>query len=191
VFEVIEYAPHRLSEVAGIGPKRAARITASWADQRVIRDIMAFLQGHGVSTSRAVRIYKTYGSDAIPVVSANPYCLARDIVGIGFKSADPIAQRLGIARTAMIRARAGIDYALMETVAGGHCGLPEDQLLTRAEQLLEIPRPMLAEAASREVADSLVVADELDGRRCLFLAHLWHAERMIGQRGGRQDDADR
>jgi exodeoxyribonuclease V alpha subunit len=72
VFEVIERAPHRLSEVAGIGPKRAARITASWADPRVIRDIMAFLQGHGVGTSRAVHIYKTYGADAIPVVSANP-----------------------------------------------------------------------------------------------------------------------
>jgi exodeoxyribonuclease V alpha subunit len=182
VFEVIEHAPHRLSEVAGIGPKRAASITASWSDQRVIRDIMAFLQGHGVSTSRAVRIYKTYGADAIPVVSANPYCLARDIVGIGFKSADLIAERLGVAKTAMVRAQAGIEYTLMEAVADGHCGLPEDQLLAQAEQLLEIPRPTLAEAVSREVADGLVVADELDGRRCFFLAHLWRAERMIGQR---------
>jgi exodeoxyribonuclease V alpha subunit len=182
VFEVIEQAPQRLSEVAGIGPKRAERITTSWADQRVIRDIMAFLQGHGVSTSRAVRIYKTYGADAIPVVSANPYCLARDIVGIGFKSADLIAERLGIGRTAMIRAQAGIEYALMEAVAEGHCGLPEEQLLTQAEQLLDIPRPTLAEAVSREVADGFVVADELGGHRCLFLAHLWRAERLIGQR---------
>src|SRR6516162_6083408 len=182
VFEVIEQAPHRLSEVAGIGPKRAARITASWADQRVIRDIMAFLQGHGVSTSRAVRIYKTYGADAIPVVSANPYCLARDIAGIGFKSADLIAGRLGIAKTAMIRAQAGIEYALMEAVADGHCGLPEDQLLAQAETLLEIPRPTLAEALSREAADRLVVADQIDDCRCFFLAHLWRAERMIGQR---------
>jgi exodeoxyribonuclease V alpha subunit len=143
---------------------------------------MAFLQGHGVSTSRAVRIYKAYGADAIPVVSANPYCLARDIVGIGFKSADLIAERLGIAKTAMVRAQAGIEYTLMEAVADGHCGLPEDQLLAQAEKLLEIPRPTLAEAVSREAADGLVVADELDGRRCLFLAHLWRAERMIGQR---------
>jgi len=138
VFEVVECTPHRLCEVAGIGRKRAAHITASWAAQRVIRDIMAFLQGHGVSTSRAVRIYKAYGADAIPLVSANPYCLARDIVGIGFKSADLIAERLGIAKTAMIRARAGIEYALMEAVADGHCGLPEDQLLIQAEKLLEI-----------------------------------------------------
>ena len=182
VFEVIERAPHRLSEVAGIGRKRAARITASWADQRVIRDIMAFLQGHGVSTSRAVRIYKAYGADAIPVVSANPYCLARDIVGIGFKSADLIAQRLGVAKTAMIRAQAGIEYTLTEAVADGHCGLPEDKLLARAETLLEIPQSTLAEAVCRETADGLVVADEIDDRRCLFLAHLWRAERMIGQR---------
>jgi exodeoxyribonuclease V alpha subunit len=182
VFEVIERSPHRLSEVAGIGRKRAARITGSWADQRVIRDIMAFLQGHGVSTSRAVRIYKAYGVDAIPMVSANPYRLARDIAGIGFKSADLIAERLGIAKTAMIRAQAGIEYALMEAVADGHCGLPEDQLLTRAEKLLDIPRPTLAEAMRREAADGLVVADEIDDRRCLFLAHLWRAERMIGQR---------
>src|SRR6516165_9070111 len=182
VFEVIERTPHRLCEVAGIGRKRAARITASWAAQRVVRDIMAFLQGHGVSTSRAVRIYKVYGADAIPVVSANPYCLARDIVGIGFKSADLIAERLGIAKTAMVRAQAGIEYTLMEAVADGHCGLPEDQLLAQAEKLLEIPRPTLAEAVSREVADGLVVEDALDGRRCFFLAHLWRAERMIGQR---------
>src|ERR1700737_3091917 len=98
VFEVIEHAPQRLLEVEGIGPKRARRITASWADQKVIREIMAFLQGHGVSTSRAVRIFKTYGADAIPLVSENPYRLARDITGIGFKSADLIAERLGISR---------------------------------------------------------------------------------------------
>ena len=182
VFEVIENTPRRLCEVAGIGRKRAARITASWAAQRVIRDIMAFLQGHGVSTSRAVRIYKAYGADAIPLVSANPYCLARDIVGIGFKSADLIAERLGIAKSAMIRARAGIEYALMEAIAGGHCGLPEDQLLAQAEKLLEIPRPTLAEALSREAADGLVVADQIDDCCCFFLAHLWRAERMIGQR---------
>ena len=182
VFEVIENTPRRLCEVAGIGRKRAARITASWAAQRVIRDIMAFLQGHGVSTSRAVRIYKAYGADAIPLVSANPYCLARDIVGIGFKSADLIAERLGIAKSAMVRARAGIEYALMEAVADGHCGLPEDQLLAQAEKLLDIPRPTLAEALSREAADDLVVADQIDDCRCFFLAHLWRAERMIGQR---------
>ncbi len=139
VFDVIEQAPQRLLEVEGIGPTRAGRITASWADQKVIREIMAFLQGHGVGTSRAVRIFKTYGADAIPLVSENPYRLARDIRGIGFKSADLIAARLGISRTGMVRARAGIAYTLAEAMANGHCGLAEDELLAQAEKLLEIP----------------------------------------------------
>src|ERR1700679_1971084 len=95
VLEVIEQVPHRLLEVEGIGPKRAQRITSSWADQKIIREIMAFLQGHGVGTSRAVRIFKTYGADAIPLVSENPYRLARDISDTGFQYADLSAQRPG------------------------------------------------------------------------------------------------
>jgi exodeoxyribonuclease V alpha subunit len=182
VFEVIEHAPQRLLEVEGIGPKRARWITASWADQKVIREIIAFLQGHGVSTSRAVRIFKTYGADAIPLVSENPYRLARDITGIGFKSADLIAERLGISRTAMVRARAGITYTLAEAMANGHCGLAEDELLVQAEKLLEIPSDTLAEALQAELASGEVVADLIDTRRCVFLAYLWRAERLIADR---------
>src|SRR6202521_5442918 len=179
VFEVIEHAPQRLLEVEGIGPKRARRIAASWADQKVIREIMAFLQGHGVSTSRAVRIFKTYGADAIPLVSENPYRLARDITGIGFKSADLIAERLGISRTAMVRARAGIAYTLAAAMTNGHCGLAEDELLVQAEKLLEIPPATLAEALQAELATGEVVTDLIDTRRCIFLAYLWRAERLI------------
>jgi exodeoxyribonuclease V alpha subunit len=182
VFEVIEHAPQRLLEVEGIGPKRARRITASWADQKIIREIMAFLQGHGVSTSRAVRIFKTYGADAIPLVSENPYRLARDITGIGFKSADLIAERLGISRTAMVRARAGIAYTLAEAMTNGHCGLAEDELLPQAAKLLEIPPATLAEALQTELATGAVVADTIDERRCIFLASLWRAERLIAHR---------
>src|SRR5215472_1969034 len=182
VFDVIEAQPQRLLEVEGIGPKRAARITASWSDQKVIREIMAFLQSHGVSTSRAVRIYKTYGPDAIPLVTENPYRLARDIVGIGFKSADLIAERLGIARNAMIRAKAGILYTLWEAVADGNCGLPEDQLLTKAVKLLEIPMETLADALVQEIREGSLVADALGDQRVVFLAHLWRAERFIAQR---------
>jgi len=112
VFDVIENAPERLRKLDGIGPKRVERITSGWADQKAIREIMVFLQSHGVGTSRAVRIYKTYGADAIPLVSENPYRLARDIKGIGFLTADQIAEKLGIEKTAMIRARAGISYTL-------------------------------------------------------------------------------
>src|SRR6266852_4782275 len=96
VFDVIEAAPDRLREVGGIGPIRAGRIMAAWAEQKAVREIMVFLHSHGVGTARAVRIYKTYGADAIQVMTENPYRLARDIRGIGFKSADAIAAKLGI-----------------------------------------------------------------------------------------------
>ena len=103
---------------------RAERITGAWAEQKIVREIMVFLHSHGVGTARAVRIFKTYGADAVQVMTENPYRLARDIRGIGFKTADAIAMRLGIEKTAMIRVRAGISYALTEAMDEGHCGLP-------------------------------------------------------------------
>src|SRR5215470_14763540 len=103
VFDVIETMPERLREVDGIGPVRAASILAAWAEQKAVREIMVFLHSHGVGTARAVRIFKTYGSDAIQVMTENPYLLARDIRGIGFKTADAIAAKLGLEKTAMIR----------------------------------------------------------------------------------------
>src|ERR1700756_1124492 len=96
VFDVIGGGPDRLREVTGIGPVRAKRITGAWAEQKIVREIMVFLHSNGVGTARAVRIYKTYGSDAVQVMTENPYRLARDIRGIGFKSADAIAMKLGI-----------------------------------------------------------------------------------------------
>src|SRR5262249_3385513 len=99
VLEVIECTPERLLEVDGIGKTRLGRITSGWAEQKVVREIMVFLQSHGVGTSRAVRIFKTYGADAIPLVKENPYRLARDIRVIGFITADQIAQKLGIPHT--------------------------------------------------------------------------------------------
>ena len=110
VFDIIEATPDRLREVNRIGRVRASRITAAWAEQKAVREIMVFLHSHGVGTARAVRIYKTYGPDAIQVMTENPYRLARDIRGIGFKTADAIAMKLGIEKTAMVRVRAGISY---------------------------------------------------------------------------------
>ena len=110
VFDVIEATPDRLREIDGIGPVRATSILAAWAEQKAVREIMVFLHSHGVSTARAVRIFKTYGSDAIQVMTENPYELARDIRGIGFKTADAIAMKLGIEKTAVIRVRAGISF---------------------------------------------------------------------------------
>ena len=182
VFDVIEQEPDKLRQVTGIGPKRAQRIIAGWADQKVIREIMIFLHSHGVGTSRAVRIFKTYGPDAIRLITENPYRLARDIRGIGFKTADAVAARLGIEKTAMIRARAGIGYALAEATDQGHCGVPVAELIPMAVKLLEIDASILEDAAELERQDGAVIADSLGGEPCLFLAGLHRAELAIAER---------
>ncbi len=182
VFDIIEAAPERLREVEGIGPMRAAKITSAWADQKVIREIMVFLHEHGVGTARAVRIFKTYGMDAIQVMSENPYRLARDIRGIGFRTADLIAEKLGIAKTAMIRVRAGISYALTEAMGNGHCGLPKAELVPLAIKLLEVPDSLIETAIGLEMAEATVTADTVAGTPCIFLTGLYHAERGIAAR---------
>jgi exodeoxyribonuclease V alpha subunit len=182
VFDVIQQEPDRLRDVTGIGPKRAARIIAGWAEQKVIREIMLFLHSNGVGTSRAVRIYKTYGADAVRLISENPYRLARDIRGIGFRTADQIAAKLGIEKTALIRVRAGISYALAEAMDEGHCGLPVDELVPLTEKLLEIPAELVETALRLELEDGAVVADDLEGCSCVFLAALYRAEREIAGR---------
>jgi exodeoxyribonuclease V alpha subunit len=181
VFDVIEQEPARLREVTGIGPRRAERIIAGWADQKVIREIMLFLHSNGVGTSRAVRIYKTYGADAVRLISENPYRLARDIRGVGFRTADQIAAKLGIEKTALIRVRAGVSFALAEAMDDGHCGLPHEDLLALTRELLEVPAELVATGLDLELRDGTVVADDLDGRRCVFLAGLYRAEREIAQ----------
>ena len=176
VFDVIEHTPERLLRLEGIGQVRVKCITEGWAEQRAIREIMVFLQTHGVGTARAVRIYKTYGDEAVARVRENPYLLARDIRGIGFRTADQVATSLGIEPGAMIRARAGVSHVLAEAVTEGHCCLPAHELLEAAERLLEIPAETVSEALESELADQLLIAGEVSGQRCIFLTHLWYAE---------------
>jgi exodeoxyribonuclease V alpha subunit len=182
VFDVIEATPERLREVDGIGPIRAAGILTAWAEQKAVREIMVFLHSHGVGTARAVRIFKTYGSDAIQVMSENPYRLARDIRGIGFKTADAIATKLGIEKTATIRVRAGISYALTEAMDEGHCGLPTNELVPLAENLLEVPQQLVETALELELQEGTVIADRVGETPCIFLAGLYRAERNIAAR---------
>src|SRR5271166_3578471 len=182
VFDVIEATPDRLREVDGIGPVRAASILAAWAEQKAVREIMVFLHSHGVGTARAVRIFKTYGADAIQVMTENPYRLARDIRGIGFKTADAIAMKLGIEKSAMIRLRAGISYALTEAMDEGHCGLPTDQLIPLAEKLLEAPKELILTALELERSEGAVIADKVGDTACIFLAGLYRAEQVIADR---------
>jgi exodeoxyribonuclease V alpha subunit len=182
VFDIIEAEPDRLREVDGIGPKRAGRIVAAWAEQKVVREIMVFLHSHDVGTARAVRIYKTYGADAVQVMSENPYRLARDIRGIGFKTADAIAMKLGVDKTALVRVRAGISYALTEAMDEGHCGLPWDELMPLAAQLLEVPQDLIRTALDLELVDGTVTASRVGDKPCAFLTGLYRAERNIADR---------
>jgi exodeoxyribonuclease V alpha subunit len=171
-----------LREVSGIGPVRAGRIVAAWAEQKAVREIMVFLHSHGVGTARAVRIFKTYGADAIQVMTENPYRLARDIRGIGFKTADAMAMKLGIEKIAMVRVRAGISYALTEAMDEGHCGLPIDELFPLAEKLLEVPQELVRTALDLELQEGTVIADRVGETPCAFLAGLHRAERTIAER---------
>ena len=182
VFDIIEASPHRLREVDGIGRVRAASILAAWAEQKAVREIMVFLHSHGVGTARAVRIFKTYGSDAIQVMTENPYRLARDIRGIGFKTADAIAMKLGIEKTAVVRVRAGISYALAEAMDEGHCGLPVAELVPLAERLLEVTPELIRTALDLELQDGAVIADRIGETDCVFLAGLHGAERTVAER---------
>ena len=182
VFDVISAAPERLRDVGGIGPKRAEKIISAWAEQKVIREIMVFLHSHAVGTARAVRIFKTYGADAVQVMSENPYRLARDIRGIGFKTADMIAEKLGIEKTAMVRLRAGISYALTEAMGEGHCGLPVEDLKVLSARLLEVGSDLIDTALSLELADGAVISDSAKGASCIFLSGLYHAEKGISER---------
>jgi len=176
VFEVIENTPQRLAELPGIGPKRTEKVAAAWEEQKAVREIMVFLQSHGLGTARAVRIYKTYGNEAIVRVSENPYRLALDIHGVGFKTADALAGKLGIASDSPLRARAGVRHVLQELSGTGHCAAYRDELAGQAGTLLEIPLPVIEAAIDAELAEENLVADRHDGRPCLFLTPLYRAE---------------
>jgi exodeoxyribonuclease V alpha subunit len=181
-FEIIESTPERLTEVAGIGPWRSSRIVAGWAEQKAVREIMIFLHAHGVGTARAVRIFKTYGHRAIEVMTEDPYRLARDVRGIGFRTADAIAAKLGVEKTAPQRLRAGVSFALQTAMDEGHCGLPLEMLAVLAERLLEVDAGLIRAALADELLSGSVVGDTIEGAACVFLKGLYQAEQAIAER---------
>src|ERR1700709_1820178 len=183
VFDIIEAEPDRLREVTGIGVVRAKRITDAWAEQKIVREIMVFLHSNGVGTARAVRIFKTYGSDAVQVMTENPYRLARDIRGIGFRTADAIAMKLGLEKEAPQRLRAGVSFALQTAMDEGHCGLPTERLAVLAQKLLEVDADLVRAAVKAELLrGEEVIADTVADQPCIFLKGLHAAERVIAER---------
>ena len=177
---VIEHTPRRLEEVEGIGRKRREMIQRSWQAQRGVRDVMIFLQSHGIGMGQATRIYRAYGAQAIAVVKQNPYRLCRDVWGFGFLTADAIAMKLGIAKDAPERSREGLLHYLRTQQEEGHCYCEESALLLMAQSFLDVSVEKLAEALEALVADGAAVRE--DGRvypRDLFEAECGVARRLL------------
>jgi len=182
--DVIENRPHRLKEVEGIGPKRSGEILRAWSEQREIKEVMIFLQSHGVSTHYAIKIYKAYGPQANRLVRENPYRLATDIYGIGFKTADKIAAALGIPPDAPQRIEAGTLYLLGESADRGHLYLPRKTLVEEAEKLLAAPAERIEQAiAALAETEQIVVEPLLDpAEQAVFLKSLHAAESGVAMR---------
>ncbi|MEV0895536.1 ATP-dependent RecD-like DNA helicase [Actinoplanes sp. NPDC049802] len=187
--EIIETAPERLVEVAGLGPKRTAKITAAWAEQKAIKEVMLFLQGVGVSTSIAVRIYKKYGDASISVVKNSPYKLAADVWGIGFKTADTIAQAVGIPHDSPERVKAGLQYTLSQATDNGHCFLPAVDLTADAAKILDVPAGLIPSCLDELVEEEGVVREDDD----VYLVPFHRAEQSLASTLVRQlrDGTDR
>jgi exodeoxyribonuclease V alpha subunit len=161
--EVIETAPDRLIEVPKLGPKRTKLITEAWEEQKAIKEVMVFLQGVGVSTSLAVRIYKQYTDAAIDVVRAQPYRLASEVWGIGFKTADTIARAVGIPHDSPQRVKAGLQFTLSEATSNGHCFLPEQQLIAEAIKILQVDAGLVIDCLAELVAEEGVIREDIPG----------------------------
>lgn len=159
--DVIEGEPKRLIEVPGLGPKRTKRIEAAWEEQKAIKEVMVFLQGVGVSTSIAVRIYKSYGDASVDVVKGQPYRLAAEVWGIGFLTADRIAQAVGIPHDSPERVKAGLQYALSQATDGGNCYLPQERLIADAVKLLQVDTGLVIDCLGELAADEGVVRESV------------------------------
>jgi len=160
--EVIENRIEELAQVEGIGKKRIEMIRRAWAEQKEIRDVMVFLQSHGVSSGYATKIFKQYGDQSIEVVKENPYRLATDIFGIGFVTADRIAQNLGFARDSELRAEAGILYVLNQLAEEGHVYYPYEELVRKCQEILQVERPIIVRALATVAAEGRIIIEDLN-----------------------------
>ncbi len=184
--KVLDEAPERLAEVEGLGGKRARAIGEAWKEQRALRDVMVFLQAHGASVALAARIYKRYGPDAVNVVSRDPYRLAIDVWGIGFHTADRLAQELGVAKDSPARMQAGVLQVLRDATEAGHSYAEQEDVGSRAAALLEVDpftsKDELERAVEALVASRHVIAENVHDARILFPSPLHAAESRLGAR---------
>lgn len=177
--DVIEEEPDRIIEVPGIGKKRVEMIKKAWQDQKEIKNIMIFLQSYGVSTSFGSRIYKYYGNQSIEIVKENPYKLADDIYGIGFKTADGIASKLGIEKDSFKRCRAGIFYTLSQLSEEGHCFATAEQLISKCVEILEVEASKIAMSLERLIEEKELIKEEPDH---IYLPPFYFSENGVARR---------
>ena len=182
VFNIIDDRSKRLEEVEGIGPKRRKEIKKSWEKQKSVRRIMVFLHQHGISTARAVRIYKTYGDESIKKLKNNPYRLSHDLHGVGFKTADTIASKLGINFDDRSRIEAGLQFALQTATGNGHCALPETELIESATELLGVDQIKIEDCLKKIITKSEVIRDEINSVPMIFPPQLIASEKIVSQK---------
>ena len=181
--DIIETEPDRLLEVHGIGKKRVDRIKKSWEEQKEIKNIMLFLQGHDVSTSHATKIFKQYGNDSISVVQENPYRLADDIWGIGFKTADTIAEKLGFDHEKYVRIRSGILYTLNRLSEEGHCYATRRMLLETGAELLDVSQDIIASTLDQMITEEdVIVENALSQEEAIYLPPFYFSEVGVSKR---------
>ncbi|HHU63489.1 MAG TPA: ATP-dependent RecD-like DNA helicase [Clostridiales bacterium] len=174
--DIIQNHPDRLLEVPGIGPLKKEKICKSFGEQKEIREVMMFLQSYGISPNYSIKIYKMYGSQTISLIKDNPYRLARDISGIGFKTADRIAQSLGIAFDSPHRIRAGINYVLSQCAAMGHTYLPRQEVIASGSRLLQVDEHLVENALVRSIMEGEVIQEQLEDTQAVYLAPFYNAE---------------
>ncbi|MBI4927239.1 MAG: AAA family ATPase [Anaerolineae bacterium] len=185
--EVIDQSPERLIEIPGIAQKKVARIAEAWQEQRQVKEIMVFLQSNGVSTGLAVRIYRVYGQESVHVVQTNPYRLAQDVNGIGFKTADKIARQVGIAADHPARIQAGLVYTLNQMSNDGHCFSPEGPLVKQASEILEMPEALCMAQLEPMTQQAMIVKDS----DRYYLPPFYAAESGVARRLMRMVNAER
>lgn len=182
IFDVIENEPDRLLEIDKFGPKKVAQIKKSWSEHRTLREIMLFLQQHGIPQGMAARVYKQYGEESIEQIRRNPYQLALEVRGIGFKSADAIAMKLGIPIESVERCKAGVHFMMQDLAADGHTYAPADELLARAMEALGVGKELIVQAINDLKASGHFVLEVLpDDTRAVFLNHLHRYESGIAE----------
>lgn len=182
IFDVIEQEPERLLDVPKIGKKRVEMIKKGWHEHRAMREIMLFLQQYNISQGLATRIYKHYGDEALAQIKRNPYQLALDVRGIGFKSADAMAQKLGIPVESIERSKAGVHFLLQDLASDGHTYFPAEPLLQKAQENLGVAQELIVEAVNALKAEGHVVLETLpDATRAVFLGHLHRHETGVAE----------